>query len=294
MTLAPKLRRITKTTIAAVILICILLVVAMFFQSTAPLTADEVRRRDDEINEAAAITVPHAFVRGKLRKDYPQLTQRVEQDRELSAADSAKYRIAFQEVIFIEQPILRRFDRNLTVLTNVEMFSINNVGDTGIAGSHDHHDSSVRSNLRDLQTEVSEAGNQSLSSWRRIRAAIFAYKDLSDTLVHLGTIPHTKSVLYSAANGPLGPYEQQGEAILRDFKTAQFAPVNSQEYWDAVWRGLDKFDLLALDVQGKLNESLSPLERHVAGRWGSAQSLGPWLTPRSRARRYRPSSGSSH
>jgi hypothetical protein len=258
-------------------------------QDIAPLTADTIRKKVDEINQAAAVTVPEEFESGKLCRDHMDLCKSVDADRPLSEKESSDYRITFQEVICLKQPTLRRFDRNLTVLSNVDMSRPNNVGGLGIAGSHDHHDESMRSNLRDIEGEISTVKDHSRSVYSRVKAAVFVYKDLSDVLTHLATIPHTKSTAYEPpSKNDLGDYQRAGEAMLIDFKAAQFAPINGPEYWAALSRGLDKFDLPALSVQQAVNDNLSPLERRLTGRWGSVQSLGPWLTNGSKPRRYRP------
>lgn len=266
----------------------LLLVACVVSENTDPLTPDEVRTRDDEVNQASSVNIPHNFAGGKLRTEEPALTSKVEQDALLSESESSVYRSEYQQIIRLEQPMLRRIDRNLTVMEDVQMSRPNNVAGYGIAGSHDYHDESVRSNLYDLTKEVESAENPTSPSVTKIWSAILAYKDLSDTLSHLATVPNTKSTAYLPPVAPSIGYQGEGETILKHFKDAQFAPVDSNAYWTSIWQGLDGYDSLAMDVQVRLYRSLNPVERHLAGRWGSVQSLGPFLATRATPRRSRP------
>ena len=275
--------------LAVVSAIGFLLLVACFVsEKTNPLSPDEVRTRDDEVNQASCVNIPHSFADGKLRAEEPALTSKVEQDALLSDSESNAYRSAYQQIVYLEQPMLRRIDRNLTVMKDVQMSRLNNVAGHGIAGSHDYHDESVRSNLYDLTKEVESAENPASSSLTKIWSAILAYKDLSDTLSHLATMPNTKSTAYLPPVAPSIGYQEAGETILKYFKDAQFAPVDSDAYWASIWQGLDAYDSVAMDVQLRLYRSLNPVERHLAGRWGSVQSLGPFLAKRATPRRSRP------
>jgi hypothetical protein len=278
-------RRLMLVLVAAAVLLA---AVTVFVQATAPLSPETVRRKTDEINQAAAVTVPHAFNGGAVRNAHLRLFEAVEQGKELSAADSAEYRRAYQEIIFRKQQTLRRFDHQLTVIPDLEMDRRNNVNGLGVEGAHDHHDASMRANLLALETALRAIQDPKTSSGLRVRSAISAYKDTTDILTHLGTVPHTKSTEYRAPAGPLSELQTQGEAMLQDFKQAQFAAVNGPAYWSALWRGLDRFDQVLLRVQAAVHGRLSPAEERLAGRWDSAQSLGRWLTDGSTARRYRP------
>jgi hypothetical protein len=57
----------------------------------------------------------------------------------------------------------------------------------------------------------------------RTRNAIYAYKDLTDILLHLATAPQTKSVPYDPQESqPAGNLEALFGNVLREFKLAQF------------------------------------------------------------------------
>jgi len=282
------MRRLRRILLVLVALVLLAGATCVGVQDVTPFSADAIRRKTDEINQAAAITVPHGFDDGAVRHQHVPLFEAVEQGRELSSAESTEYRRAYQDIIFRKQSTLRRFDRQLTVLPNVDMDRPNNVGGLGIEGSHDHHDASMRANLLALEAELQTIEAPASSSRARVWAAISAYKNATDILSHLATVPHTKSVAYRPPPAAPTEIEQQGELLLQDFKQAQFAPVNGTEYWAALWRGLDRFDLLLLRVQTTVNSGLSATERRLAGRWDSTQSLGRWLTNGTTPRRYRP------
>lgn len=278
------LARLTRFVFKLLVLAVVVLMVAAVFQNVSPLTADEIRRKSDEANQSAAVNVPHGFDNGAHRNAALDLFTKVERNQELSDAESARYRVAYQTIIFEKQSTLRRFDSSLTVLADVEMDRPNNVGGSGISGHHDHHDASVRANLASLTRELAALDGAPVL---RARFGALAYKDLSDILAHLGTVPHTKSTPYRAPDRPLGEIERLGEESLRAFKAAQFARVNSRDYWTAVFAGLDRFDQLAAAVQQTVNSKLNPLEQRISGRWGGVPSLGPWLLVSSEPRRRR-------
>jgi hypothetical protein len=282
----PRRRRVLRWTGVIAMLAVILLGGALWREDVTPWTADQIRTRVDEINQAAGITLPHDFDNGAIRRTAPDLFTKVERNAPLTDEESARYRVLYQGIILSKQALLRRFDRNLTVMIDVEMDRPNNVGGYGIAGSHDHHDASVRSNLADLDAELA-AIHASQFTPTRVLNAILAYKDLSDILAHLATISHTKSTPYRRPAGAVDDVTRLGEDTLGEFKTVQFASVNGPEYWTSMFRALDAYDRLVLRVQNDIDSALSPIERKLAGRWGSVQSLGPWLAAGRPARRYR-------
>lgn len=287
------MKLIRRLVLAVTVLVAFALLATVTLQEAAPLEPDVIRRKTDEINQAAAVDVPHAFDGGAVRAANLSLFEQVERGAELTADDSVRYRTIYQDIIFRKQSTLRRFDGQLTILANVEMMRPNNVGGLGIAGSHDHHDASMRANLHSVEQALKAIEDPGTGTVTKVASAIRLYKDTTDILTHLGTVPHTKSTGYHPRPPSRSPLEPHGEMMLQAFKQAQFAPVNSAAYWEALWRGLDSFDELILRVQARVNRRLSPAEVRMAGRWDSAQSLGRWLTNGSPARRYRPPRGAT-
>ena len=243
------------------------------------LSREAITDRVDRLNEGAAIQVPHKSLDdGKTRAEQLALFEKVERGEILSEQESARYRVIYQELLQRNQKYLSRFDRNLTVLPNVGMQHPNNVYGEGIEGSHDHHDESARSNYRDMRDSIRQLSDaqSSLGSFTRIKHAISAYKDLTDILLHLATAPQTKSVPYSPpANMPTDKFELIFEDVLREFKLAQFQPINSTGYNEHIVLALNNYDRLVQAVQGEVYTYLTPVERTFAGTWGGWQSLSP-------------------
>ena len=242
----------------------------------APLSPQEVTELVDRINEGTAVQVPHfSLDDGKTRSEHVELFQSVERGHLLSADESRQYRLVYQELLRQKQKRLRRFDRNLTVLPNVGMGLLNNVAGRGISGSHDHHDQSSRSNYADLRRSL-DALPTRRGPVSSARSAILAYKDLRDIILHLATAPHTKSVPYQPVQ--VAPGDTLGalfESVLREYKLAQFEPVNSAGYRVHVTNALTSYDALVLRVQRIVYANLTPFERTLAGTWAGWQSLSP-------------------
>ena len=241
-------------------------------------TASEIRDRVDLLNEKAAIVTPHEDLGKKTRQANLALFEKVERGQELTAQESAEYRVLYQSILKDKQWELAKLDHELTVLTNYEPEEKNNVGTLGIEGAHDHHDASSAANLaalkRDLEVLDRSAG--AMASYARVRAAIRAWKDLDDIILHMATGPQTKSVPREP-EAPADELQAQYESMMLHFKRAQFEPVNSPAYVTEVHQALDKYDALVALVQDRISARLGPFERSLSGRWGSWRSLAPSL-----------------
>ena len=241
-------------------------------------TASEISARVDLLNEKAAIETPHHKLGKKIREANLALFEKVEQGQMLSAEESASYRVLYQSILKDKQSLLRKLDSELTLLTDYMPAEQNNVGTMGIEGSHDHHDASSSANLAALKQDLVmlESASGATASVTRVRAAISAYKDLDDIILHMATAPQTKSVRRS----PLSPADElqaHYEPMMTHFKRAQFEPVNSPAYVAEVHRALDNYNALVVLVQDRVYAQLGPLERSLSGRFGSWRSLAPSL-----------------
>ena len=214
----------------------------------------------------------------KTREANLALFEKVESGQPLSAEESAAYRVLYQSILKDKQSELELIDHQLTVLTNFRPEENNNVGTHGIEGSHDHHDSSAAANLSALRGDLVrlEQASGVTASFTRVRAAISAYKNLTDIIEHMGTAPQTKSVP-NEPQAPVDELQQQFESMMVHYKRAQFEPVNSPAYVTEVHLALDSYDALVTLVQDRIYGHLGPLERSLSGRWGSWRSLGPPL-----------------
>ncbi|HEV2532965.1 hypothetical protein [Phenylobacterium sp.] len=261
-----------------VIVALLALVAAAATLTWRPMTPGEVRRRTVRLNEMAGIDTPHRTLdKHGVRQANLALFQAVEAGRPLSAADSARYRILYQSILKDRQGFLHAFDHEMTVETDVGMARPNNVGSLGIGGGHDHHDDSAMANYRKLRAELAaiRAAHGPLAPWRRTLAATAAHKNLSDIILHLATAPQTKSVPPAPLAPPVDAMDADYQGLFLAYKRAQFARVNSPEYFAALRIALDRYSDLALRVEAQLQSELSPVERGLAGRWDGWQSLTP-------------------
>ena len=242
-----------------------------------PWSKSELERLVSGLNEAAAIGVPHGFLMdAQAKADHALLVAKVEMGKELDPAESTTYRRLFQSVLLTSQQFLARFDGELTVLDNFGAERANNCLTSGISGRHDHHDVSARRNFAGVLASLTKLKAAS-TSLGRIRHANAAYKDLVDIISHLGVAPHTVSVGYLPPDLPWpdGEPGKTFEAMLVAYKDAQFSPVNSLTYWQAVDRAKAAYVALILLVQDQIMAQTSPLERRIAGRFLSPQTLAP-------------------
>jgi hypothetical protein len=269
------LRRILLWIVAALVLAFLVL---LFPFDPPEFTAEEIGRRVDLLNEKAAIDTPHHDLGKKVRAENLALFEKVESGKQLTLAESSAYRVLYQSILEQKQHELALLDDQLTVLTNYMPDERNNVGTLGIEGSHDHHDASSGANLEALRGELDRMDSASgvAASITRVRAAIEAWKDLDDIILHMATAPQTKSVP-RLPESPRDEMQSRYESMMFHFKRAQFEPVNSPAYAADVHRALDHYDAIVMLVQQRIHSRLGPVERSLSGRWGSWRSLAPSL-----------------
>jgi len=241
-------------------------------------TASEISEKVDLLNENSAVTTPHLKLGKKTREANLALFEKVECGQPLSADESAAYRVLYQSILKDKQSELKLLDDQLTVVTNFRPERENNVGSLGIEGAHDHHDASAAENLSALRGDLSalEQASGVTGSFTRVRAALSAYKNLTDIIGHMGTAPQTKSVP-NEPELPVDDLQLHFETMMVHYKRAQFEPVNSPAYVIEVHRALDSYDALVARVQDRIYSRLGPLERSLSGRWCTWRSLAPSL-----------------
>jgi hypothetical protein len=241
-------------------------------------TPQEISDLTDILNEASSVIAPHKTLGKKIRFENLALFEKVEDGIELSEAESAEYRRHYQQIVLNNQLFFWSYDHQVTPMPDVGMDIPNNVGGQGIAGNHDHHDASARINLGLLKGNLEriDAASGALASPARIYSAIKAHKNLTDLMLHFGTVPQTVSVGYAPAEfAPDDALAANFETVLREYKTAQFAPVNSPAYVNALHAALAAYDKMIIEVQDRVRSKLGPWERTFAGRWLAWQSLTP-------------------
>ena len=154
----------------------------------------------------------------------------------------------------------------------------NNTDGFGIEGDHDHHDYSGRENFKKIIESLEKIGSlkSNLISLEKIIQVNSVYKNATDILLHFATIPQTKSTLYvepEIYNDQ--PINMLFENILKEFKLCQFSRVNSSDYITHLHAALTYYDQLILYIQSYIHENTNLIERKLAGRWLSIQTLSP-------------------
>lgn len=262
---------------------CLLvLVCSLSFTSVpVPLTPKFISGHVDVLYDAASIWVPHFEIDdGQLRNQHQPLFEKVEKDLPLSERECENYRNLYQALLLQNQHRFGLLDAQLSVVENLAMTEKNNVGSFGVEGKHDHHDLSSRNNFTEIHKSIHYLQQNSrnkdwIFSLSRVEQALSIYKNLNDVLFHLGTVPHTKSVVYIPANAGAEPMQKLFESMLFHFKRAQFLVINSPEYREQLKLALEEYQQLVEMSQRIVHENLSPLELKLVGNWGGWRSLTP-------------------
>lgn len=246
--------------------------------STPPTTYSraEVSEFVDRLNHEAAIQSPHLSLGKSTRAAHLAVFEAVEAGRPIGQDQSYEYRQAYQAILREKQWYLALFDWNLTVVHDHGMAENNNVGGKGIAGDHDHHDFSARSNLKSLRASLAKLDDPKTSGLEKVLHATYAHKDLTDIILHMATAPQTKSTPYSEEND-VDELGARFANVMRNYKAAQFSPVNSPDYVRSLHAALGAYDDLVMHVQDRITAQLSGWQRVAAGRWLGWQSFGPDL-----------------
>lgn len=268
------------------LIVLLLLVAGVYFAAhfnPAPLNAAEISEEVDQLNDEASVQGPHfRFADANLRRQHLALLTKVERGEALTDSDAIQYRQLYQGILYGQQSFFRRMDKELKVLTDVGMSESNNVGGKGIAGSHDHHDASARSNYEDLRAQL-DAMAGTASGAMSVYHGLLAYKDTRDILFHLAPAAHSKSVQYvPPIAAPRDSLDTLFETLLHEYKLAQFEPINSPSYRQHVIVALDNYDALVEEVQRRVYARQSPLQRTLTGTFTGWQSLDlhvPHLSP---------------
>jgi hypothetical protein len=267
-------RRVFKLLALALVL---LILIVILKSKTDPWEKHELTKLTNALNEAAAIGVPHDYLMPHdVRQAHLALLEKVEAGAMLTISESAAYRLVIQETLLDSQSFLAAFDRQLSVLPDHAMHAPNNVRSNGIAGHHDHHDLSARSNFSQLLHSL-EKLDQARTAVGRIFHANRAQKDLVDLISHMGIALHSVSTPYEEPGLPwpdlaLGSHFEE---MLKAFKAAQFEQINSSTYWEHVDKALAHYDDLILAIQGRVVGKTARWERRIAGRFNSVQTFAP-------------------
>lgn len=244
-------------------------------QDATPFTPTEMKQRASALFAYGSVEVPHDMA----KQDHPhqQLFSTVQSGAALSAEASQTYRTAFQSVLAENQGLFRALDNNLVFATDHAMETANSISGSGIAGTHDLHAASARSNFYELSNSLDQLST--VGSVRRILLANKAYKSLTDLMVHLAPAVHSVVVdEMMELPGPANQLTQTFDEFRSAFHRASFAPINSATYWQEIEIGVAAYASLATQVQTQVVSHLSPFEHQMSGRWLAFQSVSPQLS----------------
>lgn len=239
------------------------------------LSYNEIQHKAVRIYERAAIVVPHhELAPDTIRDNNIEAFQSVEYGDSLTWEMSKSYRLAYQTKLQLNQGKLGFFDGEFSVVEDVGMATDNNMNGKGIIGYHDHHDISVRENLKEILKNLEYIESEDVGFFRKIKSITFSYKDASDILQHLATVPQTKSIKYNPPKQINSKTEELVEATMKSFKEAQFTVVNSQFYYKKLNLALTQYSSFILHLQEIIFNNTTPFQRSIAGSWNSWKSFG--------------------
>lgn len=256
--------------------LCIALTVS-FIQNRKPIPPGQIAILTDRLFEFGAVDFVHSGYSGPEQS----LFLCVQNGETLTEEQSRTYRRTYEAALQAQQSLFRRLDADLQLRQDFGMGHENNVGTAGIAGLHDQHDLSALHNLMDL--EASLAQMDSAGPIRRAWLANGIYKDLTDLMVHLAPATHAVGLLkeedFPSSVGPAlsAPFTSFYAAM----KTAQAAPVNSAQYWQAIDRAKAAYAQVAIVVQDRLRARNGALLHALSGKWLAPQTIAPRLNANS-------------
>lgn len=247
--------------------------------SIAGVTNPAAHSREDvaalsaQLFEFGAVRFVHTLDNDRIAQE--PLFDVVASGQVLDAAQSCTYRTVYLAVLQDHARLFQVADNDLQMATDYGMDTINNCDGSGILGRHDLHDMSAKSNfaefVRDINTLTDGAG------WFRTIGLINELqKDLIDLTVHMAPATHSIGI-----NAPefvaSGPWADQFNAMQSAFKSAQFADINSPAYWGHVDQAMTIYGDIVFAAQGVVMANSTALQRRLAGRWLSLQTVAPRL-----------------
>lgn len=269
------LKWLKRVVLAAVGVALLALIAVIAVQDATPFSARALEQRAKALFAYGSVEVPHELAGAEHAE--LALFNKVADGQGLTKDESKAYRRAFQGVLADNQRLFRALDNNLVFATDYAMDVPNSICGQGIAGRHDLHAASARSNFVELAGNLEALSNS--GALTRVWNANEAYKNLTDLMVHLAPAVHSVVVdvpeVLPAFDSSLSvPFETFRDA----FQQAGFAPVNSREYHAAIAEGVAAYARLAEVVQTQITSELSPFEHKLAGRWLALHSVSPQLS----------------
>lgn len=239
-----------------------------------PHDADAIAGYAEQLFAFGSVRYVHSLDSDRI-VEQQTLFDRVAQGDGLDATESCAYRTTYWLVL---QDYTNRFqlaDDDLYMATDFGSTHINNCGGLGITGHHDLHDVSAKRNFDQLvdHLDALEEGAGFIDTILRVNEV---HKNLVDLMVHMAPATHSIGVMSPefAQEGRLAaPFNR----MQSGFKAAQFAPLNSPAYWQGVRDALAAYTEIVATVQNATTRHSTGLQRRIAGRWLSLQTVAPRL-----------------
>jgi hypothetical protein len=261
---------------AGYLMALIALIIVGIITVTNPRPHDEadIASLSEQLFEFGAVRYVHG-----LSSDYKDTNQalfdRVLAGDVLDATESCTYRTAYWHLLQEHAKRFQFVDDDLHMAENYGLDLDNNCDAKGILGLHDMHDFSAQQNFDQL------VGNLDLlqdgTGW--LNAVILineVNKNLVDLTVHFAPATHSIGVRVPDLEFS-GPFAKDYDAMQDGFKMAQFSAVNSPEYWNGIDAALMSYSAIVAQAQDVIFANSSALQRRLAGRWLSLQTVAPRL-----------------
>lgn len=264
----PKVTTLWKW-VAVTVVIGMLVTLVLSFTGRAKFqTKDEIRAASAQLFEFGAV--------GFFTKDGDMpVFERVRNGDMLDATTDCEYKSIYTKRVADKAWLLSKLDQNITYQTDFAPQSPNNCGEWGLRGYHDIHDLSARNNIENIDQNISALAHR---SWfTKLVMTNDINKDLADLITHFAPATHAMGVhdprFAPAIADPV--LTAQYNQMTQGFKAAQFAQVNSCDYWQGVDQAIDAYVELVDYVQGHEQSALGPFSRALAGNWLSLQTIAP-------------------
>lgn len=239
----------------------------------AAYSREDVAALSAQLFEFGAVRFVHALDNDHIAQE--PLFDVVASGQVLDTAQSCTYRTAYLAVLQDHAGLFQAADNDLQMATDYGVDTTNNCDGSGILGTHDLHDMSAKTNFAELVRDI-DALTGGAGWFRTIWLINELQKDLIDLTVHMAPATHSIGI-----NVPefvaSGPWADQFNAMQSAFKAAQFSDINSSAYWGHVDRALTIYADIVFAAQKVVMANSTALQRRLAGRWLSVQTVAPRL-----------------
>lgn len=260
--------------------------VVVFSTSSERHSPNDIKQLTAQLFEYGSIRFIHQQTNNGIDKPVARLFSKVSSGAILDKKESCLYRSIYHQMVADKQSLFSLLDSNTEIVINFAPTAANNCGGKGVAAKHDIHDLSAKKNYADIVANI--ASLQHSNKIARIAQINSLNKNLIDLMMHFAPSTHTIGVHHARFSlQTSSPISSHYITMINGFKAAQFAPVNSCDYWTSIDTALSAYQQIVMQVQTQIWDNSSNIERKIAGRWLSTQTLSPVIN-KTEKRRTRP------